>query len=265
LTDTNAPSRLALVGLWALFAAVATAAQRFVPELFGWDQVDYAALAKSTESLIQNLLVPLLLATLLVVVVVSVLGWWRPVMVDDEAVPRWMLAIPVIVIVVSLGAADWGRLGDLGVGYVAALIGATLVVGFNEEVMTRGILLTGFRRLGSETSAWAWSTALFALMHGVNLFTGATLSAVLPQVFATFLMGTLFYTTRRATGGLVVPIITHALWDFSVLSHGTSKAAVIPGSEALFQSVQAVLPLILFIVVMLAHKTWMNSDEPATV
>jgi hypothetical protein len=68
-----------------------------------------------------------------------------------------------------------------------------------------------------------------------------------------------------ATGGLVVPIITHALWDFSVLSHGTSKAAVKPSSEALFQSVQGALRLILFVVVMVAHKAWMKSDEPAAV
>jgi hypothetical protein len=86
-------------------------------------------------------------------------------MKDDLAVPRWMLIIPGLLVLISLAGTDWSRLSDMGAGYVAALAGAVLVVGFNEEIMTRGILLTGFRRIGSETSAWAWSTGLFALMQ----------------------------------------------------------------------------------------------------
>jgi hypothetical protein len=61
-----------------------------------------------------------------------------------------------------------------------------------------------------------------------------------------------------------VPIITHALWDFSLFSHGTSKAAVVAGDQLFLQGLQGALPLILFIVVMIAHKQWMSSDEPAT-
>jgi hypothetical protein len=264
MSQARSPSRGALIGLWALFVAVTVAAQQLVPKTFGWDEVDYADLAGSTDSIVQNLLIPLLAATVFVVIVVSVLGWWRPVMKDDLAVPRWMLIIPGLLILVSLAGTDWSRLSDMGAGYVAALAGAVLVVGFNEEIMTRGILLTGFRRIGSETSAWAWSTGLFALMHGANIFSGSSLAEVLPQVFATFLIGSLLYITRRATGGLIVPIITHALWDFSLFSHGTSKAAVVPGDQLFLQGLQGALPLILFVVVMLAHKQWMNSDEPAT-
>jgi len=150
----------------------------------------------------------------------------------------------------------------MGVGYAAALAVATLLIGFNEEVMTRGILLTGFRKLGSETSAWVWSTALFALMHAANLFSGSPLSSVLPQVLSTFLKGTLFYLTRRVTGGLIIPILTHALWDFSLFSHGTSKAEIVPGAGLLLQSLQSTLIIILFVVVIIAHKQWMDSKEP---
>jgi membrane protease YdiL (CAAX protease family) len=103
----------------------------------------------------------------------------------------------------------------------------------------------------------------FRQMHGANLFSGSPLDSVLPQVFATFLIGTVLYITRRATGGLVVAIIAHALWDFSLLSHGTSKAAIVSGDQALLQSVQGAVPLVLFVVVMIAHKSWMSSEEPA--
>ena len=128
--------------------------------------------------------------------------------------------------------------------------------------MTRGIFLTGFRKSGSETSAWACSTALFALMHGVNIVTGSARAEGLPQIMNAFLRGTLFYLTRRATGGLVVPIVFHAIWDFSLMSHGGSQAAVVPGAGTLLQSLQPILVVVFFVVVMIAHKQWMESKEP---
>lgn len=256
-------SRTALIGLWAIFVAAVVLLQKVVPRIMGWEEVDYADFAQSTDSIVQHLIVPLAIVTVLVVVMASVLGWWGPIMKDNRSVPRWMLLIPVLLVVVPLGATDWGRLGDMGGAYFASLAIATLIVAFNEEVMTRGILLTGFRRIGSETSAWAWSTGLFAVMHASNILAGSTVAEVLPQVFATFLLGTLLYITRRATGGLLVPILAHAIWDFSLLSHGTSKGAVVPGAEALMQNLQGAFPLILFVVVMIAHKQWMSSEEPA--
>jgi hypothetical protein len=81
--------------------------------------------------------IPLLAATVLVVIVVSVLGWWHPVMKADLAVPRWMLIVPSLLILISLAGTDWSRLSDMGAGYVAALAGAVLLVGFNEEIMDR--------------------------------------------------------------------------------------------------------------------------------
>ena len=253
------------MGNWGVFVIVTVAAQCIVAMIFGWDVVDYADLAESTASIVQNLIIPLLLSTLLVVVAVTVLGWWRSVMRDGLPVPKRMLIVPGLLIAVSLASTDWSRLGEVGTGYTAALVVSALLIGFNEEAMTRGILLTGFSRLDGETAAWAWSTALFALMHGANSFSGSPLSVVLPQVLSAFLTGTLFYLTRRATDALVVAMIAHAVWDFSLFSHGTSKAAVIPGDALLLQSLQSILPIIPFVVVMIAHKHWMDSREPAAV
>ena len=89
MIDNKKPSALALVGLTVLFVAVTVGAKRLVPKLFGWETVDYGDLALSAASLTQNLLVPTLAATVLVAVIVSVLGWWRPVMKEQLRVPRW--------------------------------------------------------------------------------------------------------------------------------------------------------------------------------
>jgi membrane protease YdiL (CAAX protease family) len=263
MPQQKSPSRISLVAMWLAFVVVTVGGAKLVTRAFGWDSVDYADYSSTTDAVVHNLLVPLLLATLFVVILVSVLKWWRPVIVDDRPVPRWLSIIPIVVIAISLAAADWDRLGDMGGSYFMALAAATLIVGFNEEIMTRGALLVGFRKIGSETHAWAWSTALFSLMHGANLFSGEPLNVVLPQVGTTFLLGTLLYISRRSTGTLLVAVLAHAIWDFSLMSHGTSKAAVVPGAEAALQIVQSATPMVLFVVVMLAHKSWMNSDEPA--
>jgi len=99
-------------------------------------------------------------------------------------------------------------------------------------------------------------------MHGANLFSGSPLATVLPQVMSAFLMGTLLYLTRRVTGGLVIPILVHAVWDFSLFSHGTSKAEVVPGAGLLVQGSQPTLVVILFVVAIIAHKEWMDSKDP---
>ena len=175
-----------------------------------------------------------------------------------------MLVIPAAIILMSLAAADWGRLGDEGAGYALALAGATLLVGFNEEIIFRGVLLHGFRQTGSEVHAWAWSTGLFALIHSANLFLGSPISSVVPQLFSTFIIGTLCYITRRATGGILVPILIHALYDFAVFSHGSGKGDVVPGGDtATLQpaSLVPVIVLVLFVVVMIAHKQWMHPEQ----
>jgi len=76
-----------LIGLWLLFLVITVAAQRFIPGLFGWDAVDYGDLATSTDSIVQNLVTPLLASTLLVIIVASTLKWWGPVMKDNQPIP----------------------------------------------------------------------------------------------------------------------------------------------------------------------------------
>lgn len=249
-----------LLAMWAGFVLATVAGGSLIIKMFGWDAVDYADLSASTDTVVENLLVPLLLPMAVVIILISALRWWRPVLVDDRSVPRWMISFPIVIMVASLAATDWDRLSDVGGSYFLALAAATLLVGLNEELMARGVLLTGFRRLGSETSAWLWSTGLFALMHGANLFQGSPLRDVLHQIMSTFVLGTLLYLSRRATGSLLVPIIVHATWDFSLLSHGTSKAAIVPGSEAALQLLQAPLPMILFVIALVTHKSWMSGS-----
>ena len=270
--DTKGKS-LSTIGLIAVFATFLVA-QAFsgglLTRLFGWDSVDYGDLSGSAEALFQNVIAPDLVITALVVTLVLILGWWTFVTREDRRVPSWMWLFPVSLFVVAALVTDWSRLSDEGGSYIAALVAATLIVGFNEEFMFRGVLLHGFRQTGSEVHAWAWSTTLFALAHGMNLFLGEPIISVMPQILEAFLLGTLFYLTRRVSGSIWLGIVVHGFWDFAVLSHGGSGSDVVPGRSTQVLHLQNLIPLIvlvLFIVAMIAHKQWMHPDsevmEPA--
>ena len=274
VTDlVNKGKSVSTIGLLAIYAAFAVSVPllgKLVPKLFGWESVDYADFGNTTEALVQNVVAPDLLVTVLVVALVLVLGWWTFVTREERRVPSWMWLFPITLITVAALITDWNRLSDMGGAYVAALVAATLLVGFNEEFIFRGVLLHGFRQTGGEVHAWAWSTGLFALVHAMNLFSGSPISAVMPQVFLTFLLGTLLYLTRRVSGSIWLAIVVHGFWDFAVISHGNGKAVVVPGGSTQVLHLQNLVPVVvvvLFVVAMVAHKQWMHPNveekEPA--
>lgn len=87
---------------------------------------------------------------------------------------------------------------------------ATLSIGFNEEVVTRGILLVGLRNSKwDEWKAWVITVIVFSLMHMVNVFGGGFLTVLLIVIPG----GTLWYVSRRVFNNVFVSIALHALYD----------------------------------------------------
>ena len=85
------------------------------------------------------------------------------------------------------------------------------MVGFSEELTSRGLVLTSFRSQLSEGWTWFLSSALFGLMHLVNVLLGAPLLNSLAQAGLAFASGTAFYIVRRVTGSLIWAMILHGL------------------------------------------------------
>jgi len=98
---------------------------------------------------------------------------------------------------------------------VVALIFATgLLIGFVEEVLTRGIAVKMLRDAGhSEWVVAAVSSLLFAVMHSINLFAGAAPLVVAVTVFYAFGFGVCMYLSMRVSGFLLVAIVLHGLTD----------------------------------------------------
>jgi membrane protease YdiL (CAAX protease family) len=81
----------------------------------------------------------------------------------------------------------------------------TLANGAAEEVFFRGALYTSIGR----RYAVVGSTAVYTLV------TAATGEPIL--VFAGLLMGAIFALQRRATGGILAPLLTHVTWSLAML------------------------------------------------
>ncbi len=120
-------------------------------------------------------------------------------------------ALVLIPIVIRLVAIDYSAYSS-GVLAVAALMG--VLVGFSEEVLTRGVAVVLLRRAGyNEWIVALVSSLVFALLHSANLLSGQSILQVGPTIAYTFCFGVLMYLSMRVTGTIVTPIVLHALTD----------------------------------------------------
>lgn len=213
---------------------------------------EYAS-ASSTEGLWRGITVPVAVSLVFTVAVVSVLRWWRPALRDDRPVRSWTTAIVVLMAVGIVLGTNYGGLADRGLGLTLLLLLSTLMVGFTEELMFRGVGVTVFRANGfGEGGVALWTCVIFGLAHATNLFSEGMNAFV--QVLITAMAGYFFYLIRRRTGGLLVPALVHGLWDFALIS-----ASVVPG-DSYPGLVAPILALVAVVVVVLARR---RHVEPA--
>lgn len=94
----------------------------------------------------------------------------------------------------------------------------TLFVGFNEEVLFRGIILRQLHPERHPYRAIVISAALFSSFHLLNLIAFIPLSAMVFQLGNTFLYGLFFALIALKLNNLWPLIFFHALWDFSSIA-----------------------------------------------
>ena len=104
-------------------------------------------------------------------------------------------------------------------GEIALFALSCLAVGLFEELLFRGLFLSLALRNLPKTRrarflALLATSALFGLVHLVNLFYGGGVGETLLQVGYSFLVGGLTGTLLLATGSILPPILCHALYNF---------------------------------------------------
>lgn len=194
--------------------------------------IPYDELAVNGSNLFLGAGVSLIIGTVFLAVTATLLGWWRPALFDRQrSRHRWPIIAPIVMaiaLVVNLVSTDWPAYD--GAFFAASL--ALVLVGFTEEMATRGLLLVGLRARLGEGWVWFLTSAMFAVMHLTNILLGAPVAGTVQQLGLAFVGGTVFYILRRTTGSLIWAMVLHGLWDFSAfaVAHGTPGPLASVGS-----------------------------------
>jgi membrane protease YdiL (CAAX protease family) len=207
--------------------------------------MEYDEVGDTVENVREGIVLAIALGAVYLVIVTTVLGWWKPAMREPRKVgSRWMKTIPVLLLLGAIGnlaTTKWGEIDRVG-EYALWLAIGTLLVGFSEELLTRGLAIVGGRGSMHEKWVWVFSGFIFGLLHVPNAFFGQSAASTVQQVVFAFAVGMMYYVTRRITGTLVLTMGLHAIWDFSVFIQGHSglnleKAPPAAGAPVLYITV----------------------------
>ena len=214
--------------------------------------VKYTEFTDSASSMTKGIVMPFLAASVVLVLLTSWLEWWGPVFREKVTAPRWLLAIPVLWVVAILVGINYDRVGQLSSSFLLWATIGTLLVGFSEEVTYRGLSIVALRGRMGEGRVWLFSTLMFSMAHASNLFLGQSFGATAVQLGYAFLLGSLLFVARRASGLLVVVVLLHAAWDWMLWTSESKALAdpsdVLSGDPSGLQNPIALVMLFLFAV-----------------
>lgn len=128
-----------------------------------------------------------------------------------------------------------------------SLVGfTTLLVGFSEELMFRGIVLHAFLKTSSKRKAVFISALTFSLIHAVNIFGGVSTLGVPIQLILTFIFGLFFGFLQLRIKNIIPLMIFHWLWDFFLIG-----GSIFSYEEAFpFSTVHLLVELVLVVVLL---------------
>lgn len=208
------------------------------------------------DVMIKSTLIPVGVSVLFVIGVVSWLGWWKDIFCETMRLPRWTWVFPVLLLLSILVVTNYSQLGRVDNSMLLTMIASVLVIGFGEEVMFRGIVLKVMRAgKRTELKAALLTALIFGGVHITNVFSegpGAFLQAAVVCSSGIF-----FYVVRRVSGGLLLPILLHAGWDFSLFS---GNMGINPESNDL-GVIAIVTNIVLLIIVLAKWKSIWLTDE----
>ncbi|WP_067140468.1 CPBP family intramembrane glutamic endopeptidase [Oceanivirga salmonicida] len=164
-----------------------------------------------------------------------------------------VMAINLVIILILIFAT--GDFTNKSYGLIFKIFITTLFVGFSEELIYRGIVLTTFLKSRSKVNAILISSLAFALLHSVNFFGGITFLQMLIQVIMTFFIGIAFACINVELKNLIPLMIYHALWDFAVITGGYVSANI-AGVTIIQILIELIFGIIMLIIIKKENKVF---------
>lgn len=258
-SDPDLPSSarsLSTVG-FVVFVVVYLAVVQGVPYLSTahLDDIEYGVFP-DTETVWWALVVPVGVSAIFAVGVAAWLGWWPQMLRDHRPVNRWVWFVPIVMVVAIIVGIDYGSVADTSVGFVLLFLLGTALVGLAEETVFRGVGVTAFRANGfSEPRVALWTSVIFGLAHGTNVFVEGAGAFV--QIISTAVAGVFFYLVLRVTGSLIAGMALHGLWDAALFTGRITDDLYPPA--AVFLAANVIIGIVLLVR---RHKIGI---DPATV
>ncbi|MCH9815899.1 MAG: CPBP family intramembrane metalloprotease [Actinomycetia bacterium] len=255
------PSPKWAIGIGVLYAPV------FVG-LVALSGISYSDVASSTSNALRAIIIPLALVAVLLAGLTSWLGWWRPTLSEKTTTPHWFMLAPILFVVVVLISTNYARILQTEVSFMLVLAVASLLIGFCEELVYRGLVVVGLRARSSELKVWFFSTLLFSLLHAWNILLGQDLGDTVGQLVFTFVVGSGLYAARRCTGYLIVPILLHAAWDWTIFVGASevladSSETLSGDSTGAFKAIGLLILLILSLWSILIARKYPSQTKSA--
>lgn len=155
------------------------------------------------------------LAPVFLLIAVAVLGWRRQVGLKRVESARSLLILwfpLLIVIAVFVTSALYLKSFTEA---IALTVIHTLMVGFSEELMFRGVILYGALTRFSVWTAIIFSCAVFGSVHVLNGFMTGDFTSAMIQALTAAIGGIWFTAVRLHTKSIFPGMAIHALWDLA--------------------------------------------------
>jgi membrane protease YdiL (CAAX protease family) len=174
----------------------------------------------------------LLLNAVFAGILIGVMRWWKET--GFTAPSRWKnLRFLIVPLVLLIGPALFFRPQFPPLDRAVILVIVTLLIGFQEEAIFRGVLLRTFMPRGTMQAVFI-SAALFGIIHVNSFLVGRDPLFVVSQIIASFL-GAIGLGALRIRMNTIVPLVLlHALNDFLQFS---ATGGLEAGDVALYISI----------------------------
>lgn len=152
-------------------------------------------------------------------------------------------------------------------GVTLLVLANTILVGFSEEAMFRGLLFHGLRPRISIWPAILWTSGLFGAVHLLNGFVTGEFGPALVQSAMAACTGLFLMAIFLRTGSLWVSVIYHALWDFAIFMIGLASQQAMDQQQALEEAgkgQQMLVPLLLILPNVLYGAWLLRKVRPTT-
>ena len=208
--------------------------------------VNYLHIAESIDNIKLGVLLPMTLLAIALASLITWQKWWKPLLWEKRTLPMWTLLMPILMVCTIYNLFNSAIAFAHETSYLVWAALATLGVGFCEEIVYRGITVVGFRSRYAEWQVWLFSSLLFGLIHIWNYFAGQSLDASISQFISAFMSGCFLYMIRRATGTIIVSMLLHAAWDWTLFVSAATGHA--PKSDNMIATYLLFVMLALFLV-----------------